>query len=78
MLPEDVGGITSSSLAAVGQGQRRKVKFDESDGESNSDSQGDESDYDEGEEQGEELQMSARTKQKSWTHKQQQSTKKGD
>ena len=71
MLAEDVEVITSSS---EGQKKRRKVEFGESDGESDSDSEGDESDY----EEGEELQASARTKQKSRVcSRKHQVTKKG-
>ena len=76
MLPEDIEGITSSTLAPVGWRQRRRVEFGESDGESDSDSEGDESDNDEeeGEGQGEELQVS---KKKRRTHIEKRSTKRG-
>ena len=71
MLPEDVEGITSSTLASGGRRQQRRVEFGESDVESDSDSDGVESDNDEGE-------GLARTKQKSRIHRGKQSTKRGN
>ena len=71
MLPVDVEGITSSF---DGQSQRRKV---ESDGEDLSDSEGDESEYAEEEEEGVESGLSARTRPKSRTPRQQLSSQKG-
>jgi hypothetical protein len=80
MLPDDVKGITSSTLAAEDRRQRRRVEFGESGGESDSDSEGDESDNDveEGEGQGEELQVSAKTKKQRRTRRGKLSTERGD
>lgn len=80
MLPEDVEGITLSTLVSEDRRQRRRVEFGESDGESDSDSEGDESDNDEeeGERQEEELQVSARSKKKRRTHIGKRSTERGE
>ena len=76
MLPEDVEG-TASSLD--GQRQRRRVEFNQSDEEDSSDSERDESDFveEEGEEQGAESELSARTKQKCRLCRRQSPHKKG-
>ena len=76
ILPEDVEGMTSS---LDNRRQRRRVEFNESGREDSSDSERDESDFveEEGEEQGVESELSARTKQKSRSCRRQSPRQKG-